>query len=127
MTENNLRRICDAAKEASKVAYAQYSGLKVGAAVETEKGIFTGSNVENASYGLTICAERVAIASAVAGGARKVKKVAVYSRQKLLAPCGACLQVIREFASPDADIIICTDKKMKKMKLGRLLPLPFRL
>ena len=119
--------LCEAAKKASRMAYAPHSNFRVGAAVLTDRGVFSGCNVENASYGLTICAERSAVFSAVAGGARKVRKVAVYSGRKPAHPCGACLQVIREFASPEAVIILCSGGKKKKMRLGALLPQPFEM
>jgi cytidine deaminase len=90
------------AEEASKNAYAPYSKFSVGAALLTDKGeTFTGVNVENVSSGLTVCAERNAIACAVAAGARRFKAIAIFSpsAKKPLYPCGACLQVLAEFAS----------------------------
>ena len=94
-----LTRLKAAAREAAGRAYAPYSKFKVGAAVLTESGrIFSGCNVENASYGLCNCAERTAIFSAVAAGERKFKCVAVYTPTRTAtAPCGACRQVIFEF------------------------------
>jgi cytidine deaminase len=85
-------------------AYAPYSRFPVAAAVVDDSGrIFMGVNVENASYGLTMCAERVAIFSAIAAGARKIVAVAVTSRNAVsLPPCGACRQVMAEFCDPEA-------------------------
>ena len=104
-------KLISEAKEAAQKAYAPYSKFRVGAAVEAEDGtVYTGVNVENRSYGLTICAERNAIAHAVSQGMKKIKKVAVYSPDSStpLPPCGACRQVITEFASPDAVVICCS-------------------
>lgn len=98
-------------------SYSPYSKYKVGAAVLFEDGhIYTGTNVENASYGATICAERSAILNAVAGGQRKIQALAVISKQGknnvLTGPCGECLQVIAEFASPQTPVFLARiDKK----------------
>ena len=113
------------AKKASINAYAPYSGFKVGAAVRTEKGIFTGCNVENTSYGLTVCAERNAVATAISAGSRHIIEIAVYSKGKPVSPCGACLQVLMEFADKETDLFMCSDKSVKKAKLTDLLPSPF--
>jgi cytidine deaminase len=96
-----------AARDAREQAYAPYSGYKVGAAVRCKDGrVFSGANVESASYGLTCCAERVAIFKAVSEGCRRFDAVAVVTGgAKPAAPCGACRQVIVEF-SPDARIIM---------------------
>ncbi len=98
-------KLIQTALEYRKRAYAPYSGFLVGAAVEGESGkIYGGCNVENSSYGLTICAERVAVTRAVAEGERKIKAIAVAtSSSELSMPCGACRQVIIEFAK-EADI-----------------------
>lgn len=107
----DLAKLKRAAKAAAAKAYAPYSGFRVGAAIWTEKGLFTGANVENASYGLTNCAERTAIFAAAAAGARKLKCVVVYTpTPSATAPCGACRQVIFEFG-PDARVLSCCDGK----------------
>ena len=117
------------AEAAMKNAYCLYSDFRVGAAVLSEEGeIFAGCNVENASYGLTICAERNAIFQAVAKGAiskeRKLKAVVVVTpAEKLTPPCGACRQVIYEFCEQaDADIFIFGANNTGSFKLSALLP-----
>ena len=104
------KKLISMATEASHKAYAPYSKFHVGAAVLADDGtIYTGVNVENRSYGLTICAERNAIAHAVSMGMKSIKAVAIYSpdSETPLPPCGACRQVITEFAAPDAVVICC--------------------
>ncbi|NIM05198.1 MAG: cytidine deaminase [Armatimonadetes bacterium] len=117
------------AHEASKKAHAPYSNFPVGAALADEKGeIFLGANVENVSLGLTICAERSAVACAIAGGASKLKAIAIYSPEanEPLHPCGACLQVLAEFAE-DMDIYSgSADGKTLHTTLKELLPRAFR-
>jgi cytidine deaminase len=100
-----LPRLRAAARAAAELAYAPYSRFRVGAAVWTDAGLFTGCNVENASYGLCNCAERTAIFSAVAAGARRLHCVAVFTpTPDPTMPCGACRQVIYEFG-PDAQVV----------------------
>lgn len=110
--------------EAIKNAYCPYSSFSVGCAVEMESGkIYTGTNVENSSYGATLCAERVAVAYAVSQGERKIKKLAITSSSdKPVVPCGMCLQVIQEFG-PEAEIICGTQdqKEVTTYKTGELL------
>lgn len=107
----DLAKMKRAAKAAAAKAYAPYSRFRVGAAIWTDKGLFTGTNVENASYGLTNCAERTAIFAAAAAGARKLTCVVVYTPTKgATAPCGACRQVIYEFG-PEARVLSCCDGK----------------
>jgi cytidine deaminase len=122
--------IDEAVKKALKVrelAYAPYSNFKVGAAIVTEDGeIFTGCNVENASYGLTICAERAAIFKAVSEGRRNFSfLVVVTDTKEPAAPCGACRQVIREF-SKNLDIVMVNLEGKRVVKsLEELLPASF--
>jgi cytidine deaminase len=128
MTKPMETKLLRAARAATKKAYAPFSKLKVGAAVLTAKGrIFSGCNIENSSYGLTICAERVAISKAVSAGEREVNAVLVYAdTAKLMPPCGACLQVINEF-SENAEIVLSNGRSTKTYHLRELLPLGFRL
>ena len=124
-TKNNL--IAEA-RRARDAAYARYSNFKVGAAVLTEQGnIFSGCNIENASFGATMCAERVAIFSAVAAGETRIKAVAVIADlDKPIAPCGLCRQVIAEFG-PDAEVIMLnTGGEEATVTLPVLLPLSFQ-
>ena len=124
------KKLLDAAKEALAQAYAPYSGIKVGAAVLTEQGqVFSGVNVENASFGLTLCAERAAVARAVAaeGPEMRIKALAVVSdRPGPLAPCGACRQVIFEFG-PEALVIFPGAEGLVEAPITELLPSAFRL
>jgi len=100
----NWQPLHEKAQQAHDNAYAPYSHFKVGAALLGENDeIFTGCNVENASYGLTVCAERNCIATAIGQGVRHVKALVVYTAQtELTSPCGACRQVIAEFMTQDA-------------------------
>ena len=112
------------AREVQRHAYCPYSKFRVGAAVLTDSGdIFTGCNVENASYGLTICAERNAIFQMVARAHQRVQAVVIYTpTSKPSAPCGACRQVINEFG-PDVLIIsVCDGPDVLKKSLSALLP-----
>jgi len=99
------RKLIEAAKSARNKAYCPYSRYQVGAAVLTESGrIFSGCNVENASYGLSICAERVAIFNAVARGERMMEAICVVG--KSARPCGACRQVMLEFSTKETDLLL---------------------
>lgn len=118
------------AKEASNRAYAPYSNFPVGACVLTENDkIYKGCNFENSSYGLAICAERNAVGSAIADGERKIKAVAIYSpRMDNCTPCGACRQVLSEFASAQGlDVIVQMGDGIKVYNLNELLPETFKL
>ena len=114
------------AKDFSKNSYSPYSKFKVGAAVLCEDGkVFGGTNIENISYGLSVCAERVALFSAIANGAKKIKAVAIYTEKGNTTPCGACRQVIAEFSN-NADIIYNTKNNTVKIeKIFSLLPKSF--
>ena len=116
-----------AARLAAGKAYAPYSKFRVGAAVLTKSGrIFSGCNVENASYGLCTCAERTAIATAVAGGASAVTAVAVYTPTTTpTTPCGACRQIINEFGPEALIISVCDSHERIEATLSALLPASF--
>ncbi len=108
MTEIQTQELIAAAREAQIAAYAPYSSFSVGAAVLLDDGtVYTGCNIENASFGLTVCAERVAVFSAVSAGHMDIVAIAVStSAPKLCKPCGACRQVIAEFSRVSSPIII---------------------
>lgn len=117
------------ARQAQEKAYAPYSNFKVGAALLTQDGrIYTAANIENSSYGLTVCAERIAIFKAVNDGVKNFQSIAVTgSGTGYLYPCGACLQVLAEFA-PEISIIVCNEKNdFRKYVLRDLLPQMFIL
>lgn len=116
-----------AATEARKNAHAPYSKYPVGAALLTEDGrIFLGCNIENASYGLTICAERVAFGSAIAAGVRRFTQIAIVADGPRPVPCGACLQVMAEFSPTLAITIASPDSKtVSEYTLDKLMPEQF--
>lgn len=115
------------AESALQYAYAPYSQYRVAAALLTEDGeVFTGVNIENASYGATICAERVAVFKAVSSGKLKFKALALVTGQgDFPTPCGMCRQVLVEFGSPQMEIILSNAEKTEVHLLGELLPLSF--
>ncbi len=119
------------AVEVSKNSYSPYSKFPVGACVLTETGkVYTGCNFENSSFGMTICAERNAIGSAIADGEKRIKAIAIYSPvQDNCAPCGACRQVIHEFCDNDenVDIILKDKETLRIITLASLLPESFNL
>jgi cytidine deaminase len=123
-------RLLRTARRAMKHAYAPYSQFRVGAALLTSKGkVFTGCNVENASYGLSNCAERTAIFAAIAhsGPGLNIRAIAVVNDQGVpCSPCGACRQVIYEFG-PDATVFFQSSKGWKENHITELLPEGFRL
>ena len=120
--------LLDQAKSASEKAYAPYSGYKVGAALLCSDGtVFTGCNVENASYSLTICAERNAVFQAVAAGQRDFLALAIYvDGEVLFPPCGACRQVLAEF-NPNLHILYANRLGSILRDLDTLLPQAFTL
>lgn len=122
--------LLEKAKAASKNAYSKYSDFSVGACVLGESGnTYLGCNVENSSYGLTICAERNAISSAIANGEKSIKAIAIYSpKMEKCLPCGACRQVIFEFQK-DCEVEIITQFKdgYQINKINELLPCGFQL
>ncbi len=122
--------LMEKAIEVSKNAYIPYSKFPVGACVLTENDkIYTGCNFENASFGLTICAERNAIGSAIADGEKKIKAIAIYSpNMDNCYPCGACRQVLHEFKSDNGiDIILKNKNELTFHKIENLLPEGFNL
>lgn len=118
-----------AAHDARRYAYAPYSGFAVGAALFADGRIFTGCNIENRSYGLALCAERLAVSTAVAAGLRRIEALVVVADARPPArPCGLCLQALTEFADGDLPILLCgTDGTRDELRLRDLLPQPFRL
>jgi cytidine deaminase len=124
ITEAALRRLEKAARSAAAKSYSPYSSFPVGAAVLGGTGkVYSGCNVENASFGLCNCAERTAIFTAVTAGEKTIKAVAVYTPTPLpTAPCGACRQVINEFG-PEATVVsVCDSKNRIETSLSALLP-----
>lgn len=113
------------AKEAMKMSYSPYSKFKVGAALLTKDGtVFTGCNIENASFSVTNCAERTALFKAVSEGAREFVTIAIAADKSLPWPCGACRQALNEFA-PYLRVIVCHEDKMEESTLDKLLPHSF--
>ena len=129
MNEAQWAALARAAKAASGNAYARYSGFRVGAAVVTDTGdVASGCNVENASYGLTVCAERNAIFRAVADGARAITALVVYTpTPEAVTPCGACRQVLVEFGRDAVVRCICDGPHTLEFTANDLLPAAFAL
>ena len=121
------KELIDAATDVRERAFAPYSNFKVGAAVETEGGdIYTGCNVESASYGLTVCAERVAIWKGISRGVRKFGRIAVVvDTEELTPPCGVCRQIIWEFCGDVPVILANLHGKTETIQMGELLPRAF--
>jgi cytidine deaminase len=126
-----LEELLEAARAASRSAYCPYSHFHVGAAVRAGGRIFAGANVENASYGLTVCAERTAAFAAVLAGAGRIEAVAVAcvdapegSDPTGLMPCGACRQVLADFAGPETPVVV---DRAGTFTLAELLPMAFRI
>ncbi|MDO5388320.1 MAG: cytidine deaminase [Clostridia bacterium] len=126
MDEN--RKLYEMALKAKEFAYAPYSGFKVGAALLTDDGIvFLGSNIENASYGATVCAERVAVFKAVSEAKTNIVKIAIASdTEDFTYPCGICRQVLSEFM-PDGEIILGNKTHIKVCKVKDIIPNSFKL
>lgn len=114
-------------RTAREAAVAPFSNFKVGAVLESEDGrIFTGCNIENASYGLTICAERVAIFKAVSEGVRKFRRISVIAdAPQITPPCGACRQIIWEFCGDVPVVMFDLDGNSEEMMMSELLPKAF--
>jgi cytidine deaminase len=121
-------RLIEAAIKAKEKAYAPYSNFRVGAALLADGNIFKGFNIENASYSLTVCAERVAAVNAIIDGCKDFEKIAIASEKSdFIVPCGACLQFLAEF-SEDLEIILVNVKgETEKTSLKKLFPSPFSL
>ncbi len=129
MTDKELFEI---AKKSMEKSYSPYSDCKVGAAVLCKNGkVFTGTNIENAAFGPTVCAERVAVFKAISEGEKEFSKIAVVGGKGgvingIFAPCGVCRQVLREFCQDDFEIVLGeTEEKFKTVTLKELLPLSF--
>jgi cytidine deaminase len=125
------RELLQRARHAGRAAYAHYSAFRVGAAVHAGGEIYTGCNIENASYGLSICAERVAVFAAIAAGARRIESLALAcidvrpsSSPDNLMPCGACLQVMAEFGTANMPVHV---DQVRTFTLAELLPHAFTL
>ncbi|MBM3320490.1 MAG: cytidine deaminase [Candidatus Eisenbacteria bacterium] len=113
------------ARDAARRSYSPYSGVRVGCALETDEGVvFDGTNIENASFSVTMCAERVALFKAVSEGARGVKRVFIWSDTGLLLPpCGACLQVLSEWMADGAEVtLLREDGEARTYAFRELLP-----
>ncbi len=123
----DINELINKAKNAREHSYSPYSRFKVGAALKTKNGmVFTGCNIENSSYSLSICAEREAIFKAISAGERDLDTIAIVTdSDKLTTPCGACRQVMWEF-SKDMTVIVANLKgKKKEFKIKELLAHPF--
>ena len=121
---NSLASLEKAARKVRERAYAPYSNFQVGAVLESTSGkIFTGCNVENISYGLTICAERNAVFAAVAAGVRSFRRIVVVADSKEpVTPCGACRQVLSEFSENMEIVSVNLQSKKYRAKISELLP-----
>jgi cytidine deaminase len=130
MNDNEIKKAIDEIIDKLDNAYAKYSNFRVGSLVVSETGKkYFGVNVENKSYGLSICAERAAITSAVTDGMKKIKTIIIVGETKLpLGPCGACREVISEFADESAEIIFANVRKDYYVyKINDILPMRFML
>ncbi len=125
--EHSEKELIDAATNVRENAYAPFSNFRVGSALETEDGqIIAGCNVESASYGLTVCAERVAIWKAISEGKRKIKHIAVVAdTEELTPPCGVCRQIIWEFGGDIPVILANLHGKVETVQMKELLPRAF--
>lgn len=122
-----IDKLVAAARTVRLHAHAPYSGFQVGAALETDRGIIvTGCNVENATYGLTVCAERVAVFKAISEGLTKFARIAIVADTEApTPPCGACRQILWEFAGDIEVILANLHEEKARYRLAQLLPLPF--
>jgi len=125
--DERVEALIESARAVRAHAHAPYSGYKVGAAVLSESGkTYVGCNVESATYGATLCAERAAIAAMIAAGDQRVIRVAVYVDDEPALPCGICRQWIAELG-PGAQIVSATPKATRQTTIEHLLPEPFQL
>ena len=119
MTPEQERLMIEAAQAARENSYSPYSGYKVGAAILSESGeIFAGTNVENASFGATICAERGALMTLIASGHRRICALVVTTPDRGV-PCGVCLQMLSEFVTPETPVVLAGDEMAPLRKLFR--------
>lgn len=132
ISESKKAKLASLALEARGASYSPYSGFAVGAALLTTEGrVYTGANIENASYTPTVCAERVAIFKAVNAGERSFAAIAIAGGKSGCAPdshippCGVCRQVMAEFCPPDMEIILASENGYITKTLGELLPFSF--
>ena len=127
MSEESLRQLIETAKSARLQSIAPFSNFLVGAAVKTEEGkVYTGSNIESASYGLTVCAERVALWKALSEGERKFTELAIVAdTESLTPPCGTCRQIIWEFAKHATIMLGNLRGETQIVSIGELLPRAF--
>ncbi len=125
LPESAAFKLFEEAKVAAENTYSPYSGFPVGAAVLTKDGkIFCGTNIENASYSVTICAERIALGYAIASGNIQIKAIAIYSNTDSISPCGTCRQFIIEFGN-DIVIIFRHEQELIQKTIHELLPFCF--
>jgi cytidine deaminase len=122
-----MNPLSETAIAARENAHAPFSGFKVGAALESENGrVFTGCNIENVTYGLTLCAERVAVFKAVSEGARAFRRIAIAADTAALTPpCGSCRQILWEFCGDIEVILVNLAGKTESLRLGDVFPRPF--
>ena len=121
--------LIECAKKVMKNSYSKYSKFKVGAALLTEDGrVFDGCNIENASFGATICAERTAVVKAISEGAKKINRIAIVSdTQKTTPPCGICLQFLKEFMDENGVIILEDGDEIFRYTFSEMYPMSFSL
>ena len=127
MNNESLENLIEAAKDVREKAFAPYSNFKVGAAIRAKDGkIYTGCNIENASYGLTMCAERVAIFKAISEGEKEFVSLAVVANTEILTPpCGPCRQIIWEFCGDVPVTFSNLEGKTETVQMSELLPRAF--
>ena len=127
ITDISIEQLLDIAKKYLKFSYSPYSKIRVVAVLLTDIGTYVGVNIENASYGLTMCAERVAIYKAVSEGSKKFYLMFIYSPDIIPYPCGACRQVMAEFFDANTKIIVSDGKAHTEFTMTDLLPYTFTL